>query len=139
MRKSWTDLVIINGRVPHLQTQALIEHDNRTLKMSLWRRMQHNHTDNWSKGKYRFLFKHFMTFNKIFLSNLYPVVYEINTSVAKATNKKPYEVVFRRALISNFELWKLISQSGVEDEENLPDNFRKLSRCKFYVKFNFVF
>jgi len=80
-----------------------------------------------------------MTFNKIFLSNLYPVVYEINTSVAKATNKKPYEVVFRRALISNFELWKLISQSGLEDEENLPDNFRELSRCKFYVKFNIVF
>jgi len=62
MRKSWTDLVIINGRVPHPQTQALIEHDNRTLKMSLWRWMQHNHTDNWSKGKYRFLFNTFHDF-----------------------------------------------------------------------------
>jgi hypothetical protein len=58
MRKTWTDLVIINGRARHPQTQNLIEHDdNHTLKMALEKWMQHHHTDNWSKGiKYMFMF-----------------------------------------------------------------------------------
>ncbi len=59
MRKTWTDLVIINGRARHPETQScLIEHDdNHTLKMALEKWMQHHHTDNWSKGiKYMFMF-----------------------------------------------------------------------------------
>jgi hypothetical protein len=65
-----------------------------------------------------------------------PVVYTINTNnVAKITNKTPYEVVFKQGRsISNFEIQKVISQSGIEDEENLPDNFiHKLNECKFYI------
>ena len=70
MRGTWTDLVIINGRARHPETQShLIEDDdNHTLKMALDKWMQqHHHTDNWSKGiKYMFmLILHFIiTFNK---------------------------------------------------------------------------
>ncbi len=62
MRKTWTDLVIINGRSPphpiETQSRYLIEHDdNHTLKMALEKWMQHHHTDSWSKGiKYMFMF-----------------------------------------------------------------------------------
>ncbi len=66
-----------------------------------------------------------------------PVVYAINTnSVAKITNKAPYEIFFKqgRSISDYFEIQKIISQSGIEDEENLPDNFiRKLNECKFYI------
>ncbi|CAF2044692.1 unnamed protein product [Rotaria magnacalcarata] len=111
MRKTWVDLVILNGKIPPVEAQVLIDHDNRTLVIALEKWMQHNHTDNWSKG-------------------LGPVVYAINTSVVKITNKTPYEVIFGEGLRSDFEIWKAISQSGVEDEENLPDNFiRKINGC----------
>jgi hypothetical protein len=61
MRKTWTDLVIINGRARHSETQShLIEHDdNQTLKMALekWMQQHHHHRDSWSKGiKYMFMF-----------------------------------------------------------------------------------
>ena len=56
MRKSWIDLVILNGQVRHPQTQGLIERSNRTLEMVLGKWMQHNHTDHWSAGKYIFMF-----------------------------------------------------------------------------------
>ncbi|CAF3273316.1 unnamed protein product [Rotaria socialis] len=104
MRKTCTDFVIINGRARHPQTQGLIERGNHTLEMGLGKWMKHNHTDCWASG-------------------LGPVVYSINTSIAKMTSKTPYEVVFGQASRSNFEMWKIISESGVEDEENLPDDF----------------
>ena len=62
MRKTWTDLIILNGKVPHVETQVLIEHDNHTLTMALDKGMQRNLTDNWSKGKYRFMFITFRYF-----------------------------------------------------------------------------
>ncbi|CAF1267189.1 unnamed protein product [Rotaria sordida] len=104
MKKTWVDLVILNGRIRHPQTHGLIERSNRTLGMVLYKWMQHNHTDNWSAG-------------------LGPVVYSINTSVAKVTNKTPFEIVFGQRPRSDFETWKMISESGVEDEENLPNDF----------------
>jgi inhibitor of KinA sporulation pathway (predicted exonuclease) len=68
MRKAWTDLVIINGRSHHPETQSLIEHDNHTLEMALEKWMQYHHTNNWSKGKYMFMFITFHSFQQIFLS-----------------------------------------------------------------------
>jgi hypothetical protein len=48
--------VIINGRARHPQTQDLIEDGTHTLEMALGKWMQDNHTINWSKGKYMFMF-----------------------------------------------------------------------------------
>jgi len=63
MRRTWTDLVIINGLARHPETQSLIEpDDNHTLEMALEKWMQHHHTNNWSKGKYMFIFISFHYF-----------------------------------------------------------------------------
>ena len=58
MRKTWIDLVIINGRTRYLETPSLNEHDdNHLLKMTLEEWMQYYHTDNWSEGnKYMRMF-----------------------------------------------------------------------------------
>jgi len=65
------------------------------------------------------------------------VVYAINTNnAAKITNKTPYEVFFKQgqSISDYFEIQKVISQSGIDDEENLHDNFiHKLNECKFYM------
>jgi hypothetical protein len=50
--------VIINGRARHPQTQGLIERGNRTLEIALGKWMQHYQTDEWTKGKYRFIRSH---------------------------------------------------------------------------------
>ena len=35
---------------------------------------------------------------------------------------------------SDFEMWEIISESGVEDEENLPINFANIfDECKFFI------
>ena len=54
---------------------------------------------------------------------LAPIVYAKNTSGAKPIKKTPYEVVFGQKLRSDFEMWKLLSESGIEDEEKLPQEF----------------
>jgi len=79
-----------------------------------------------------------ITFNKYSsYQGLGSVVYAINTSnVAEIKDKTPYEIFFKqgRSISDYFEIQKVISQSGIEDEENLPDNFiHTLNECKFYI------
>ncbi len=70
---------------------------------------------------------------------LNPVIYSINTSIAETTNKTPYEVVFGQQPRSDFEMWKIISESGVEDEENLPNNLVNIfNECKVYISYIFL-
>ena len=135
MKKTWKDLVILNGRVRHSRTHHhLIEHDSHMLEATLRKWMQHNHTANWSKGKYIFIYiLQFMTSNKYVCQGLPSLVYAINTNVAKITNNTPYELFFKHASRSDFEVWKHINQSGIDDEENLPDHFfHQLNACKFF-------
>ena len=62
-------------------------------------------------------------------------MHSINTSVTKVINKTPFEIVFGQRPRSDFEMWKSIGESGVEDEENLPNDFiYKVSDCKFYIR-----
>ena len=44
--------MILNGRARHPQTQGLIERGNCTLEATLGKWMQHNKTEEWSKGIY---------------------------------------------------------------------------------------
>ncbi|CAF1548571.1 unnamed protein product [Adineta ricciae] len=101
LKNTWTDLVIINGRARHPQTLGLVERGNQTLELVLGKWMQCNQSAEWSKC-------------------LAPVVYSINTSTACTTRKTPYEVVFGQPPRSDFEMWKKLSEEGVEDEENMP-------------------
>jgi hypothetical protein len=64
------------------------------------------------------------------------VIYSINTSVAEATNKTPYEIVFGQKPRSDFEMWRTINQAGVTDEENLPADFIDiLNECKCLINY----
>ena len=56
-------------------------------------------------------------------------------SVLKVTNKTPFEIVFGQRPRSDFEIWKIVRESGVEDEENLPIDFiYEVNECKFYIR-----
>jgi hypothetical protein len=62
-------------------------------------------------------------------------VYSINASVTKVTNKTPFEIVFGQRPRSDFEMWKSINESGIEDEENLPnDLIYEVNECKVYIR-----
>ena len=47
--------MILNGRARYPQTQDPIERGNRTLEVALGKWMQHNKTDEWSKGEHMFI------------------------------------------------------------------------------------
>ncbi|CAF0987792.1 unnamed protein product [Rotaria sordida] len=57
------------------------------------------------------------------IAGLAPTVYAMNTSGAKSINKTPYEVVFGQKPRSDFKMWELLSEAGIEDEEKLPQEF----------------
>ncbi len=62
-------------------------------------------------------------------------MHSINTSVAKVTNKTPFEIVFGQRLRPDFEMWKIVCESGIEDEENLLNGFiDEVNECKFYIR-----
>ncbi|CAF0963106.1 unnamed protein product [Didymodactylos carnosus] len=91
-------------RPRHPQTQKLVGRANHTLQLSLGKWMQSNNTIEWAKG-------------------LKPVVYSINTSCAQTTKKPPYEVVFGQKPRSDFEMWRMLSDDGIEDKEQMPADF----------------
>ena len=107
--------------------------------------VQHNQTTNWSAGNHIFILitSHYFAYSC--RQGLGPVVYSIDTSVSKTTNKMPFEIVFGQRPKSDFQMWKIIRESSIDDEENLPNDFiHDVNECKFYikhslsVKFNFI-
>ncbi|CAF0979871.1 unnamed protein product [Didymodactylos carnosus] len=78
--------------------EVQLERGNQTLEAALGKWMQSTSSIEWSKG-------------------LAPVVYAINTSEAQSISKTPYEVVFGQKPRSGFEMWKLLSETGIDDEE----------------------
>ena len=52
----------------------------------------------------------------------------------KVTNKTPFEIVFGQRPRSDFEIRKIVRESGVEDEESLPIDFiYEINECEFYI------
>lgn len=51
LKNIWPELVIINGRPRHPQTQGLVERGNQTLELALGKWMEANNRKDWSKGK----------------------------------------------------------------------------------------
>ncbi|CAF4558114.1 unnamed protein product [Rotaria sp. Silwood2] len=96
----WPGLVIINGRPRHPQSQGLVERGNATLCDVLGKFMTDRNTTHWT-------------------TCLPPVVYSLNTSLARGVNMTPYEIVFGQKPRVDFEIWKSLSEQ--ENEEDLPD------------------
>ncbi|CAF3908277.1 unnamed protein product [Rotaria sp. Silwood1] len=96
----WPGLVIINGRPRHPQSQGLVERGNATLCDVLGKFMTDRNTTCWT-------------------TCLLPVVYSLNTSLARGVNTTPYEILFGQKPRVDCELWKSLSEQGIENEEDL--------------------
>ncbi|CAF1475533.1 unnamed protein product, partial [Didymodactylos carnosus] len=81
-----------------------VECGNQTLELALGKWMQQNNTKAWSKG-------------------LSPAIYALNTSYAESTKETPYEVVFGQQPRCDLERWRILANSGIEDEEDLSADF----------------
>ncbi|CAF1494586.1 unnamed protein product [Didymodactylos carnosus] len=95
------NLCFVRGRSRHPQNQGCVERANGVLCDALGKWMLENDSSHWSDG-------------------LLPVVYGINTRVSSTTKSTPYEVMFGQSPRSDSEFWKLVSQNGILDEEDLP-------------------
>ena len=84
MKKIWLDLVIINGRPRHPQSQGLVERGNATLCDILGKFMADQNSSDWTMC-------------------LLPAVYAMNTSLARGVNTTPYEIVFGQKPRLNLE------------------------------------
>lgn len=102
----WTGLMILNGRPRHPQSQGLVERGNATLCDILGKFMHDRDTNEWS-------------------SCLAPVVYSMNTSLARGINHTPFELVFGQKPRANLSLWETISHQGIEDEDDLPQSIKE--------------
>ncbi|CAF3516230.1 unnamed protein product [Rotaria sp. Silwood1] len=129
LKKTWPDLIIINGRPRHPQTQGLVERGNQTLESALGKWMESNNRKDWSNGAYI----HALTtiYKRLLSLGLPQVIYSINTSSAKSTDKSPYEVVFGQKARCDIAMWQVLSDQGILDEEDLPYNFMDgLKECQ---------
>ncbi|CAF3385514.1 unnamed protein product [Rotaria sp. Silwood1] len=95
------DLRFIRGRPRHPQSQECIERANGVLCDAPSKWMSTNNSSSWSYG-------------------LLPVVYGLNTRKSTVTKATPYKIMFGQQPRSNSDFWKLVHQSGVDDEEDLP-------------------
>ncbi|CAF3196073.1 unnamed protein product [Rotaria socialis] len=102
------DLCFIRGRPRHPQSQGCIERANGVLCDALGKWMCTNNSSNWSYG-------------------LLPVVYGLNTRKSTVTKATPYEVMFGQQPRSDSDFWKLVHQSGIDDEEDLPTPIDELN------------
>ena len=71
----WSDLVLVNGRPRHPQSQGSVERSNSSMKNKLVAWMRDNSCPNWTLG-IRF------------------VQWQLNTCVSESTGKEPFRVMF---------------------------------------------
>ncbi|CAF4627543.1 unnamed protein product, partial [Didymodactylos carnosus] len=95
------DMCFVRGRPRHPQSQGCVERANGVLMVALGKWLVDNNSSHWSEG-------------------LLPVVYGINTRVAAATKRTPYEVMFGQRPRSNSDFWKIVQDQDIQDEVQLP-------------------
>ncbi|CAF1580909.1 unnamed protein product, partial [Didymodactylos carnosus] len=94
-------MCFVRGRPRHPQSQGCVERGNGVLTGALGKWLTTTNSLHWSEG-------------------LAPVVYGINTRVASATKCTPHEVMFGQKPRCNQELWKIVQENDIVDEEQLP-------------------
>ncbi|CAF5219309.1 unnamed protein product, partial [Rotaria magnacalcarata] len=106
LKIKWPELVILNGRPRHPQSQGLVERGNSTLCDILGKCMHDRDTSHW-------------------VSWLLPAIYSMNTSIAQGIKYTPFEVVLGQRPRLNMTLWQSISDQGIEDDDDIPPSIRK--------------
>ncbi|CAF2918564.1 unnamed protein product [Rotaria sp. Silwood2] len=123
LQKNWPGLVIINGRPRHPQSQGLVERSNSVVQPMIGKWLNANNTLDWP-------------------SSLGPVMFAINTSIAKIINKTPFEIVFGQHPRTEDDTWKKIHHhqhqsdpDAVLLEEDLPDDVKAVIENTDYVDY----
>ena len=93
LKNIFPGLSIINGRPRHPESQGLVERGNATLCNILGKFMEDRETTSWT-------------------TCLLPVVFSMNTSLARGVNMTPYEIVFGQKPRLHQELWKSIAEQS---------------------------
>lgn len=107
LKKLWPGLLIINGRPRHPQSQGLVERGNAVVQQMLGKWLSANTTKDWPSG-------------------LGPVMFAINTSIARTIKKTPFEVVFEQTPRMDDDAWRsvvsqLTKQQSDETHETNDD------------------
>ncbi|CAF4168027.1 unnamed protein product, partial [Rotaria sordida] len=123
LKNDWPELLIINGRARHPQSQGLVERANAVVQQMLGKWLDVNKTSDWPSG-------------------LGPVMLSINNCTSQSTKKTPYEMVFGQPCRIDHEFWlELHKESSTNDsivnEEDLPGSFlQKLNTVTTSVSTN---
>ena len=101
--KTWfSEMTFIRHRLRHPQGQSCMEKANEVLCDALGKWIDSNKLTYWSEG-------------------LFPVIYGINAWLSSMTNTTLYHIMFDQALRSDSGFWTLVKNTGVVDEEDLPE------------------
>ncbi|CAF2057370.1 unnamed protein product [Rotaria magnacalcarata] len=103
LTKLWPGLLIINGRPRHPQSQGLVERGNAVVQQLLGKWLDTNVTNDWPSG-------------------LGPIMFSINTSVARTINQTPFEVVFGQQPRTDDYTWKCIV-AHLKNNEPVESNY----------------
>ncbi|CAF4877736.1 unnamed protein product, partial [Rotaria sp. Silwood1] len=123
LKNDWPDLLIINGRARHPQSQGLVERANAVVQQMLGKWLDVNKTSDWPSG-------------------LGPVMLSINNCTSQSTKKTPYEMVFGQPCRIDHEFWlelhkELSTSDSTVNEEDLLDSFlQKLNTVTTSVSIN---
>ncbi|CAF4391972.1 unnamed protein product [Rotaria magnacalcarata] len=107
LKINWPDLIIINGRPRHPQSQGLVERSNAVVQQMLGKWLEKNKTLNWPNA-------------------LGPVMLAMNNSMSQSTKKTAYEMVFGQALRIDHDFWQEIHKqsknSSIVNEEEIDES-----------------
>ncbi|CAF3372080.1 unnamed protein product [Rotaria socialis] len=107
LKINWPDLIIINGRPRHPQSQGLVERSNAVVQQMLGKYLEKNKTLNWPDA-------------------LGSVMLAMNNSMSQATKKTAYEMVFGQALRIDHDFWQEIYKQSkncsVINEEEIDES-----------------
>ncbi|CAF1963600.1 unnamed protein product, partial [Rotaria magnacalcarata] len=107
LKLDWPDLIIINGRPRHPQSQGLVERGNAFVQKILGKWLETNNSLDWPSG-------------------LGPVMLAINNCIPQSTKKTPYELVFGQRVRNDHDFWiQIYEQSNnksIINEEDLPSS-----------------
>jgi transposase InsO family protein len=100
----WPGLKLINGRPRHPQSQELVERGNSILEKKIGTWMEQNNSRNWTVC-------------------LNYVIFVMNNTICRATNKTPYELVFGMHPYNDNALMEhLFENKTCIDEEEILEN-----------------
>jgi len=100
----WPSIKLVNGRPRHPQSQGLVERGNSILEKKIGAWMEENNSRNWTLC-------------------LNYAIFVMNTTVCRAINKTPYEVVFgMHPHCDKAWIEHLFGDKSCIDEEQLAEN-----------------